>query len=114
MVRIAKNHEYIEFKIGKEIYKVLLSDISYFSSCGRKITLHGNHQEYEFYESMKNIYDTLKDKGFVDIHKSFIVNRIYIKKAEYERVILNDGKVLPISQSKRPHIRKQFKEFRLR
>ena len=100
--------EIFQYKIGPNIFQIALSEIVYLSSNARKITLHGKNKNDEFYGSLEYIYTTLKGKNFLYVHKSFIVNYQCIKKMSYEQVIMCDGTTIPISQSRRPAIRKQF------
>jgi DNA-binding LytR/AlgR family response regulator len=104
--------EKFQYKIGSERHQVALSEIKYFSSRARKVTLHGKEKEEEFYGSLETIYSQLKGKQFLYVHKSFIVNYQSIKKMVYEQVVLYDGTVIPISQSRRSAIRKQFLEIK--
>ena len=97
-----------QFKIRKDIYNIPLSEIIYFSSLARKITLHGRNEDFEFYDSLEKIYSQVKGKQFLYVHKSFIVNYQYIKKMGYEEIVLFDGTIIPISQARRPAISKQF------
>ena len=100
--------EFFQYKIGSDIFHIPLSEIIYLSSNARKITLHGINKDDTFYDSLEHIYIPLKDKNFLYVHKSFIVNYQCIKKMSYEQVIMCDGTTIPISQSRRPAIRKQF------
>lgn len=104
--------ENFQYKIGSDIFQVALSEIKYFSSCARKVILHGREMEAEFYGSLGSIYNRVKGQQFLYVHKSFIVNYHYIAKMEYERVVLYDETVIPISQARRPVIRKQFMEIK--
>lgn len=101
-----------QYKTGSDICQVALSEIKYFSSRARKITLHGKEWEAEFYGSLDSVYSRVKGKQFLYVHKSFIVNYQYIRKMEYEQVILYDGVVIPVSQSRRSAIRKQFMDIK--
>jgi len=107
-----QNTENFQYKIGSTIFQVALSEIQYFSSRARKVILHGRGKEAEFYGSLEAIYNQVKGKRFLYVHKSFIVNYHCIAKMGYEQVILCDGTVIPISQSRRPAIRKQFMEIK--
>lgn len=100
--------ELFSFKIGHEYYKVHISDILYFSSSGRKIKLITQNKEYEFYGSLEAIYSELKNKNFLFVHKSFLVNYRYVEKYQYEQVTMSDNRVIPISQSRRKAIRTIF------
>lgn len=100
-----------KFKIGKEYVKLLHSEIIYFCSNGRKITLVSVNKNYTFYDSLDDIYSEIKEAGFLYIHKSFIVNYRFVRQYEYEQVTLLDETVLPISQPRRKMIRKKILEM---
>lgn len=104
--------EHFQYKIGSRIYQAALSEITYFSSRGRKVTLHGRETEAEFYGSLDSVYSQVKGNRFLYVHKSFLVNYHWIARMEYEQVILHDKTVIPISQSRRPAIRKQFMDMK--
>ena len=45
--------------------------------------------------------------GFLRVQKSYLVNMAYINKLNYDRVLLNNGEELPVSQ-------KHYAEFKAR
>ncbi|MCH5297914.1 MAG: response regulator transcription factor [Ruminococcus sp.] len=100
--------ELFEFKSGHSFYKVPFADILYFGSNGRKIKIVTQSTEYEFYDSLDTIYKEIKNKKFLFVHKSFIVNFRYITKYQYEQIIMSNNKIIPISQSRRKAIRSIF------
>lgn len=107
-----QNEENFCYKIGSDRFQVALSEIDYFSSRGRKVILHGREKEAEFYGSLDSIYNQIKGKRFLYVHKSFLVNYQRIAKMEYEQVTLYDKTVIPISQARRPAIRKQLMDIK--
>ena len=48
---------------------------------------------------------TLREKFFLRIHQSFLVNTLYVRRIQYDRLTLDDGTELPISQSYRRVVR---------
>ena len=88
-----------------------MSEIIYFSSSGRTVTLVSLDKSYTFYDTLEDIYSEIKNRHFLYIHKSFIVNYRYVRQYEYEQVTLLDGTVLPISQPRRKLIRKMILEM---
>jgi DNA-binding LytR/AlgR family response regulator len=100
------------YKVGGKRIRVSLSEVYYFSSRGRKITIHKMNEEEEFYGILEKVYSEVKNKHFLYVHKSYIVNYQYIKKMEYEQVTLKGGETIPISQARRTAIRKQFHELK--
>ena len=106
--------EMFNFKIRKEDFKIPLSEIVYFSSRARKVTIHAKSDTYEFYDSLESIYSKIKGKNFLFVHKSFIINYRYIRRMGYKEVVLVDNTVIPISQSRRSIIGRQFCELKQR
>lgn len=65
-----------------------------------------------FRGSIREIEESLRKYNFLYIHRSYLVNPIYIKIYEYDQVILTDNKTkLPIGSSKRAEICKKRMEL---
>ena len=64
-----------------------------------------------FYGAMEDVYEQLKERRFLFIHKSVIVNFNYVRYIEYEQVCMSNKKIFSISQSKRKDIYKQALKF---
>ena len=73
-----KNAESIMFSCAGERRKILLSDINYFEVQNRIITVYYEGGSFEFYSTMSKIEETLFGKGFVRIHRAYLVARRYI------------------------------------
>ena len=97
-----------QYKKGYENYKVEVYKIMYFQRDGRKVIMHTIDETVEFYESLEKIYESVKNRGFLFIHKSYLVNYQYIKKIGYTHLVMTDGVELSISQSRRKEIRSQY------
>ena len=107
----AVDTQIFKFKVRQEYIKLPMSEIIYFSSSGRTVTLVSLDKSYTFYGTLEDIYSEIKNRHFLYIHKSFIVNYRYVRQYEYEQVTLLDGTVLPISQPRRKLIRKMILEM---
>lgn len=108
-----QDEDNFEFKVRGQSYKLKLSEIMYFSSCGRKTTIHTKTESIEFYDSLDRIYSCIKNNKFLYVHKSYIVNYCYIKKMEYQQLRLLDETVIPISKTRRTEIRKMFMDIKI-
>lgn len=103
------------YKYGHDTFQIMIKDIIYLKSKGKKIIIKLKNKEVDFYGSLEKVFHTqLKMYGFLFIHKSFVVNYSYVSIFEYERVILSDNTVLSIGQSKRKEIRKIQNELEIR
>lgn len=103
--RLKINEEVFAFKNVRELYRVPLKDILYFESSDHKIIIHTLTDNYTFYDRMDRLVSLLEIQKFLFVHKSFLVNSKHIQKYEYESIIIDNGEVIPISQSKRKAVR---------
>lgn len=99
------------FQSGKNMMKILVRDILYFESAGRKVIVHTKNHEYEYYDKLSEVEKKVSSLRFVRIHKAYLVNMDNIEAFQYERVALVDGTILSISEKNRPKIRSQFWEY---
>lgn len=95
----------------KEKYKYTQVDydsIYYFKSQNHKIMICCNEGKHEFYGKLSMVVKIVPH-NFIRIHKSYLVNEYYIKKFNYESIILDNDVELPISKAYRSAIRKYVK-----
>lgn len=97
----------IRFFSRKKEYRISLRDIFYFESNKRKILVFCENKSYSFYRKLDEVEEELKQysEKFFRIHKSFLVNPIYIKESSYEKIIMCDGKEITISPKYRKIIK---------
>ena len=51
---------------------------------------------------------TLKDHGFIRIHKCYMVNYLYIRSIHNDEVVLTNGVVIPLSKKRKEDIMRQY------
>lgn len=87
-------------KVGDKNISIDFNNILFFETTEKlhKIKLHGTNRTVTFYGTMKEVLAKL-DKRFYQCHRSFIINRDYIKEIDKERmlVILKNGQEAMIS-----------------
>ena len=101
---IRKNKRNLEFQFGKTYYSIPFRDILYLCSDLRRIRVKTEHAEYEFNGMLRDLKQDLP-KGFLVIHKSFIINKEHVRQFTYENVKLTDGTVLSISKVNRSRVK---------
>lgn len=99
------------FQSGKNVMKVLVRDILYFESSGRKVIVHTKNHDYTYYDKLGEVEKKVEHLRFVRIHKAYLVNMDNIEAFQYERIALVDGTILSISEKNRPKIRSQFWDY---
>jgi two-component system, LytTR family, response regulator len=93
------------------VYKCTSNDILYLEAQSNYTVIHfTNGTKYLLSKTMKQISLSLPSEYFYRLHNSFYVNLQYIKQikiaATDSTAILVNNKVIPISRSKKPAVRK--------
>lgn len=101
-----RNGEMFVYRKKGQAVRCRLEDILYFESWLKKTIIVTRQKEDEFYAPLKDIYEELKDKKFFYCHKSILVNYDRVTEFHYDRLVLDNGKELEISQSKRKEVRR--------
>ena len=57
---------------------------------------------------MGDVWASAKKARFMDVHRSYIVNRDYIKSFTYNHIIMTNGASIPIGRSKQKEIRRML------
>ena len=106
-----RNHIFV-FKDKDGLHRIRIKDILYFESFAHNFLLVTVNERYEFRAKMSDILRELSDYGFIQIHRSYIVNYDQIKAIKYEEIIMSNESSLPISRNKRKEVRETLMNFR--
>lgn len=100
-------NEFFEFKSFHSVLRYKAKDIKYLTVQNRIVNLVLSDNSYvQYYGTLEKAYEEqLKKFDFLFVHKQYIVNPIYVKTYEYERIELIDGTEIPIGSTKRKEIR---------
>lgn len=67
---------------GGEVIKVNFQDIMFIETSGmRKLKVHTQNEHLEFYGTLKDLEEKL-DERFYKVHRSYIVNKDFVKKVD--------------------------------
>lgn len=102
---------YHTIKINTEYKRILIYDIRYVEYYNKHVVYHMENGTYETKESLSEVYEVLKDYGFYQIHQGYIVN--FDKIAEFAKydVILDDGKILPMSMRRKTDVMLAYSDY---
>ena len=98
------------FTCGSQMITVNLADILYLESDKRLMRLMTTGSEYSFYSKIKDVEVKLDDR-FVKTHQSFIVNMEHITRLANDTAFLDDGREIPVSQSRYKEVRTRLTRF---
>ncbi len=95
-----KNYDfYITVSYKGEYAKILSAQIIYIEAFGHTITIHTADKSYIGKNKFKDICRLLEEHGFVQCHKSYIVNMRYIKTIEKNSCVNMTNEIkLPIGR----------------
>lgn len=95
-------------KKGSELTTLRLDDIYYFESDKRLLIIRTRHGEVSQYEKLDAAEKILREKDFVRIHQSFLVNAKKIKSLGTGEVTLENGDTLPVSKSRKKSVSEAY------
>lgn len=93
-----------------EHIRLSIEDIVYIESQGKKQVFHtlDSKKTHETLLTMKEIQDSLADKGFLECYKGILVNFRHIKAILKDSVVLKDGTSLPLARRKANDVLKEY------
>ena len=95
------------YKSDHNNHWIKMKDIMYFESQDRKIIIMDSDKNVrEFYGKMDNVYEQVRSKGFMMIHKSYIINYRYVCEFHSNEIIMSDDRALPISKHRKKDVMK--------
>lgn len=70
------------------------------------------NDSYEFRSNLSEIMNELSDYGFIQVHRSYIINYEHIKLIKYEELVMFNNKSIPVSRNKRKEVREMLMRLR--
>lgn len=98
------------FKYQKNLISIKYKDIRFFESNKRVIHIVGKDKSFQFYGKLNEIEKVVikKDKHFMRIHQSYLVNMQYVCKITFFNLEMEDGIVLSISKDRQKVVRDRY------
>lgn len=96
-----KLHDTVPVSSAGEKVSLRYGEIFFIESMLRKLKVHTENSEYEYYESLRNISQKLNLYHFYQTHKSFIVNMDKIRIIKKDRIVLTNGDEVYLSKNYR-------------
>ncbi len=89
---------------------VRASSLIYVEGRGRIIKIRTDSETLESYEKVSDFIYRL-DGRFLQCHKSYVVNMDRVNKFQGDSFLMDDGALVPISQSRRKVVRESFLKY---
>lgn len=95
--RLESGREVLKLRLSGEIVTIPLPEIRYIESSQHTVIVHTSARDHTAYASLSELEGQLEPKGFLRLHKSYLVNMAHLKKYQSQQAILSDGTVLRVS-----------------
>ena len=95
---LEKNSEYMLFSSCGEVVTVAMNTIQYFEVIRNVVTVHYTGSKFEFYSTLGKLEEQLAGRGFVRIHKSYLISIYQISRFTFNEVLLKDNTRLPVGR----------------
>lgn len=109
--KYVKYTKYHTVKINTEYKRISIPNIRYVECCNKHVIYHMEDGIWETTERLSEVYEVLKDYGFYQIHQGYIVNFDKIGEFVKYTVVLDDGKVLPLSARRKTDIMLAYSKY---
>ena len=105
-----QSSEYMEFETRSGLLNLKIRQIRYIEGSRNYQLLHleGEDRPTEVKMTMDKLEEALEPRGFIRIHKGYLVNCQFIQRIQNTMLSLRDGTELPIGRSKMGEVKSKF------
>lgn len=92
-----------------------LSGVKYFFSIRHDIYIYNDCKDTDRLAirayTLDDLENMLKEKGFIRIHRTYLLNYLYVYQIRSEKVLLKDGSSLPLSRGRYDSVKKMYQKL---
>lgn len=90
------------------IYSVNIQKLIYVEARGKLCLLRSTASDQEVRIRLSDLERQLKPHGFLQVHRSYLVNPYYIYRIDADTVLLDQGERVPLSRRRREQLTEEF------
>ena len=105
--KINNENKVIVVKTVRETRKIKINDIFYIESDVRLVNIHLKNEVLVSYAKLSDMEERLKGR-FLRTHKSYLVNLDKVKSYKNNQLILENGKIIPISRNNASKVKNEI------
>ena len=95
---LAEGQEYLRLWDREEAVDLPLEKIEYLEVMNHSVSIHAGDGIYTVNTTLSSLEQQLEKRGFLRLHKSYLVNMRCIKKFRSRECLLSDGTTLAVSE----------------
>lgn len=89
-------------------FRIPISSLKYIETYNRNLLIHTEDQAIVCYRKLKELKEELKNHGFAQSHKGYLVNLSYVKSIKANDIMLTTNEVIPISRAMKKEFMQQL------
>lgn len=109
--RLGIIHQYHIVKSRGFPTKIAIHDIFYIEYSLKHVIYHLENDSIEVVDKLSNVYESLSQYGFLQIHQGYIVNMEKIQKITKTSVVLKDNRQIPMSLRKKQEVLLEYSTY---
>ncbi len=102
-----EGEEFFFLNVDKTLHKIETNSILYIESSRNYITVITENKKLSYIDSLKNWSEKLSKNQFIQVHKSFIINRAFVEKISGNEVYVQ-GTRIPIGRTYKQELLRQL------
>ena len=95
---LAEGEEHLRLQEREEPIDLALDEIEYMEVMDHSVSIHAGGKLYLINTSLSSLEQKLEARGFLRIHKSYLVNMRFIRKFRSRECLLSNGITLAVSE----------------
>lgn len=101
----------MDFQTGQGLVCLLTEEIYYFEYVNRKVQIVVSDGCYTMQDKIGNVAKRMEPYGFSMPHQSFVVNMLHVKNVLTGRILLDNGREIPLAQKKQKVWRQELLSY---
>ena len=108
------NEDIYTVKINNEEINIAIKDIVFIESFDKELVINCVNEKFTVKGQLNDIYAELKSKGFLQLHRSYIVNMMHILRIKNYIITLSNGREIKASQRRWREIVSEYLDWKVR
>lgn len=106
-----KKRDVFAFDVQGEKYQISYTSILYFRSSLRTVEIYYGEHVKEFTSTMKDLENEMREKGFVRVHRCYLVNVKHIYEILRDKIILTSGEEIALGAMYVEPLKEYFQSY---